>query len=98
MSGASFPCPLVAQLLQMLPGAQLVKCERSDWHSATFAGERVVVTLGHCDAQRAEDFAWLLPDAEFGLQGRFVADILVSDVLKSEDGAELTVEALILDE
>jgi hypothetical protein len=98
MSGAVSPCPLVAQLLQMLPGARLVKCERSDWHSATFAGERVVVKLAHPDVPRAEEFAIVLPEAEFTLQGRFVADILVSDVLKSEDGAELTVEALILDE
>ncbi len=98
MSGAARGCPLLAQLLQMLPDSRLVKCERHEWHSATFSGERVLVTLQQGTAQRIEDFARSLPDADFALPGRFVADIRVSQIAESDNAVELTLEALLLDE
>lgn len=98
MSSTASPCPLAARFRQMLPAAQLVKWECRNWHSATFSGQRLLMTLKHRDRQRAQDFARSLPNTEFSLPDRFVADIRVSDFVEREGGVDLTVEALLLDE
>jgi hypothetical protein len=98
MRSAGSTRTLVKRLVQMLPDSRLVKCEGRDWHSLGFSGEHVIARLELGDAARAQHVAKVLPDAEFSLSGRFVADILVSDVVESEGGVILTIEALLLDE
>jgi hypothetical protein len=98
MTGMASPCPLAEQFLQLLPAVQLVKWECQDWHSATFSGQRLMMTLAHHDLQRAQVFARSLSDAEFSLQDQFVADVLVREFVESERGVDLTVEALLLDQ
>jgi hypothetical protein len=92
---------LEAALLAMLPDARLTGCKRSAWHSATFSGERVVVSLELQGPERdsaAEAFTKILPETEFQLRKQFVADISVSEQHALPGAIALTVEALLLDE
>jgi hypothetical protein len=101
MIGAATPCALATSLLDRLPGAKLALHQRQEWHSLTFTGERHVIQLRleTADARRqAERFAAALPEVEFTLPRRFVADILVSRIVETAGGVEITVEALVLEE
>lgn len=94
-------CPLTRAVINLLPGAAVVGCKRQAWHSATFSGERVILTLtleGADSGLRYQHFAKELPEAEFTLRRQCVADILVTGQIERADGLEVTVEALLIDE
>lgn len=101
MSNQLRTCSLSKALLALLPGAEIASRKQTPWHSATFSGERIIIVLklvGDDPAERATAFTKALPDTEFSLRRQLVADIFVSEIQPLEDGALLTVEALLLDE
>jgi hypothetical protein len=88
-------------LLMLIPGSILDNVSRCDWHSATFTGERIVLTLrvsGENALQKARALQALLPDHEFELSRWLVADILVSNIETMDSSVSITIEALLLRE
>ncbi|WP_241126858.1 hypothetical protein [Novosphingobium terrae] len=65
------------------PESELISHAERPWASATFSGTRHTITLsfaGDPGIAAAESFIALLPDHEFHLPGRLVADAGVSEV------------------
>ena len=96
MSGCLF-CKAIANLL---PGTVVARRVARDWHSATFSGQRLVITL-HTDADHPAlaEFVQTISDHEFALAGILVADIAVTAHSGNADGStHLILEALLLDE
>ena len=91
---------LIDALAEMLPAAIIEQVTRTDWHSATFSGERCCIKIilpGENAAARANEFAAALPDCEFDLRRYIVADIIATDIAQRGGDVTLTVEALLLD-
>lgn len=89
--------PLLRALQVALPDATLTLLRCRDWYSMTYSGERAEfsVRLKGEDAQaRLEALARQLPEREFALPGRIVADIIVIGI----EGATAFAEALLLDD
>ncbi len=90
---------LSAALQAMLPGAIMEQVDRTDWHSATFAGEQITMILtlpGEPAMQRVKQFAQNLPDQEFALPGWFVADIVAAHIEELADSTRIIIEALLI--
>lgn len=68
------------------------------WVSATFSGARHMVTL--IGERSAGIEAWIagLPEAEFGLRGHLVADLVVKRVSRDGDTVTAEIEALTVEE
>lgn len=91
--------PLIAALLQQIDSACCVHCTMRDWHSSTFSGSRLTMSIGLTGQDavaRLSAFASALPDIEFNLPGMFVADIVAHAVEPMADGGRLSIEALVL--
>lgn len=91
----------VDQLLALIPGAAIGELTERQWHSATFAGMRMVfqIIITGLDAPaRAAAAASALPDHEFMLTRHFVADVTAQLLSRSSRRAVLGVEALLLQE
>ena len=91
-------CALSQALVALAPGAVVTRRVERDWHSATFAGKRVMLDLVW-DAALAEveAFAAMLSEHEF--VDLLVADILVARQTKAAGGAAmLCIEALLLED
>ena len=73
--------------------ALLLRSRSRPWVSATFQGSRHRVWLATPDTDAARAWIAALPEAEFHLPRQLVADLAAR-----RDGAELEVEALVLDE
>lgn len=73
--------------------ALLLASRSHPWASATFTGARHRLRLAVPDTDAARAWADALPEAEFRLPRQLVADVAVRRL-----GAELEVEALVLDE
>lgn len=101
MNPAEYKCSLARAVVRLLPGAEVVARQQRAWHSATFAGETVLLALrldASDGAARVAEFAKKLPEAEFNLPRQLVADIEVRD-WRLEDGAlMIDVAALLVDE
>lgn len=100
MSRKARPHSLVRALQKRLPDAVITVSHQTNWFSMTFAGERLemFVSLSGIDArQRLQQFADALPDAEFALPGKLVADIAIIKLVTDSNSAILSVEALVLD-
>lgn len=94
-------CCFADAVLGVLEGATLIKHNRQEWFSATFVGERHSLTLrltGADAALRAEAFAKAIAEHEFALPRRCVADVVVSGIAADWDGADILIEALVLEE
>ena len=96
---------LLSELLTIAgPFAQLVRHAERPWSSTTFSGARheFALTFEGMEAVAAgEQFIAALPDHEFQLRGRLVADAGVTSVEHSLiDGPRLAlgIELLVLDE
>lgn len=88
-------------LLEMLPGSRITKAVRTDWHSATFSGQRFCITCaldGGNAAERVRALQAMLPEHEFDLRRFVVADILVTEISEHADHVSFGVEALLLDD
>ncbi len=91
---------LADALTAILPGAIVVRTSAVDWHSAGLSGQRFEADLAlpDCDAATSvEQFANALPNFEFELGARFVADIGVDGVKKYAESCVVIVKALVLD-
>lgn len=91
-------CPLAKALCALAPGAVVTRRVERDWHSATFAGKRVMLDLAWDAAEvDVEAFAAMLGEHEFTTV--LVADILVARQAIAADGTTvLSIEALLLDD
>ena len=98
---ARVPKPtLIDAIAEMLPAAIVDSVSTTDWHSATFSGIRSCIKIilpGENAAERANEFAAILPDYEFDLRRYIVADIIVTGITECSGQVTLTVEALLLD-
>jgi hypothetical protein len=91
-------CALSKALCALAPGAVVTRRIERDWHSATFAGKRVVLDL-NWDAPPSvvTEFTAMLSEHEFA--DGLVADIIVARQSSAADGATvLSIEALLLDD
>jgi hypothetical protein len=85
-------------------GAELVSHGERPWASATFAGTRHSVALafqGNDGAAAADAFIAALPDHEFTMRGKLVADatiILVEQVYLPTPSVTVEAELLVLDD
>jgi hypothetical protein len=103
---ARHPSMRLLEAVLMLAGkeAELVCHAERPWASATFSGTRHSFTLSFTGADAvaaAEEFIAILPDHEFTLPGRLVADAGVNEVThKMHPQPSMVVEAdvLLLDE
>lgn len=71
------------------------------WCSALFEGRRHSITLridGADAAARQHGLVDGIGDAEWTLHGHFVADISIDDIRSSDDGAEVELSALTIEE
>lgn len=96
---------LLGEVLKLAgSSAQFVSHAERPWASATFSGARHSLRLafeGQPAIGRGEAFIAALPDHEFALPGRLVADATIAGVEHSLiDGPRMVVEAalLVLDE
>jgi hypothetical protein len=93
-------CALSRALVTMLPGAEIVKCVQTDWHSATFSGQRVLISVqvtGREFFANTRELLTNLPEHEFTLTRGIVADIAATKVTDKDDILRFDVEALVLD-
>jgi hypothetical protein len=100
--------PVAAQLLRALTTRMELQsekvlvsnCRSVDWQSLTFTGERHEISLRVAPPEAEQAVALLrdgLEDAEFGLRGHVVADLLIVAERVEPDGAVLVdLEALTL--
>jgi hypothetical protein len=87
-------CGLSNALCSLLPETVVTRRRETDWHSATFSGRRIVLSLRtNASATDIAAFTDALVDHEFSVPGLLVADIAVT----AQHGDALTVEALLLD-
>jgi hypothetical protein len=95
---------LLSELARLGSGAQLLRHAERPWSSSTFAGARHTFQLlfeGAAAIAGGEALIAALPDHEFNLYGRIVADATVVAAEHSlVDTPRLTIEAelLVLDE
>lgn len=100
MSRKTRPHAFVRALQKQMPDAVITVSRQTNWFSMTFAGERLemFVSLSGVDArQRLQQFADALPDADFALPGKLVADIAIIRLVTDSSSAILSIEALVLD-
>lgn len=93
--------PLARALGAMLPGSTICMVHQRPWHSLTFAGAQIRLSIavsGDGYANVARHFSEALPEHEFDLPNMLVADIAASDQVAAADAMILTVDALILDD
>lgn len=93
--------PLLAEVLRLAGDqAELLHHGERPWSSATFAGSRHILRLdfaGEAAMDAAEKFIAALPEHEFTLPGRIVADAQVTSVEQMAlPQPRMTVEAELL--
>ena len=101
MSSSTKSKGIVRALQQLLPAATLSLIHERPWHSLTFSGVQVCISLvlpGVRHADIAARFADELPEYEFNLRGQLVADIAVLETVVSESQRRLMIDALLLDD
>jgi hypothetical protein len=95
-------CAVTHALLLMLPEAEVTNRYERGWHSATFAGSRIMLVLAvpdDTDRARLEDFRKRLPEHDFALTRGFVADITIIGERKSaNEKSVFEIEVLLLDD
>ena len=93
-------CVLSKALCALAPGAVVTRRVERDWHSATFAGKRVMLDLlWDAPVTDVEAFAAMLSEHEFVDEDLMVADITVARQASAANGATvLSIEALLLDD
>ena len=86
------------------PEAQLVRHAETPWASVTFSGARHTIVLGF-EGEQAMDaadlFIFALPDHEFTISGRLVADATIRAVdqsMQPSPRVQVEAELLVLDD
>jgi hypothetical protein len=88
-------------LLALAGNSQITHMTEKPWHSATFAGVRLAITMllkGEDSKKHAKALKRMLPDYEFTLPRYFVADALAKSIAASGDDTMLEIEILMLEE
>lgn len=100
MSRGTKSSKLIRALHQLVPDAALSLIDERQWHSITFSGVRICVSMtlsvGHPPDFVAR-FKDELPEMEFDLSGQLVADIAVTGGVNCEGKVGLVIDALLLD-
>lgn len=92
---------LIRGLRRLLPNATMMVIHERPWRSLTFVGTQLclsVIMAGNPDESVIAEFITILPDYEFGLTGRLVADIAVTEIVTRDSQSRLTINALLLDD
>lgn len=100
MSGSVKSSGLIRALRQLVLGAALSVIDDQPWHSITFSGVRVCLSMRLPAGDQADfvsRFKSELPGIEFDLCGQLVADIEVIEEIICEDRIQLVISALLLD-
>lgn len=93
--------PLLHALRGILPDAEIRVIHERPWHSLTFSGAQIcmsVVLRGDGHAAKAEALDQALPSHQFELQGQLVADIAVVERSGNDSETYLLIDALVLDD
>jgi len=93
--------PLAEALCELLPGATIERIAERDWHSVTFAGWQLQISMqltGEEAESRAKLLGEMLPEHTFALPRHFVAEIALKDISKNTTGVAIVIEALLLEE
>jgi hypothetical protein len=95
-------CPISLALVAMLPNAAVTSRHERSWHSATFAGSRIMLCIAvPDDADHAVlvDFRKRLLDHDFALTRGFVADIaIIGERTSAGEKSVFEIEVLLLDD
>ncbi len=99
----SDPLPrLLAQLIERAgEGCSTLRASSRPWASALFQGRRHVITLSFEGTQAQEQaarFAQGIEEAEWNLPRHFVADITMDVRREQQDGVELELSALTIED
>lgn len=91
---------LLRALQPMLPEASFRIIHERPWHSLTFAGTQICISVQFAGvpADSVEHFMQRLPDHEFDLSGQLVADIAVTEACLVTGEQSLVIHALVLDD
>lgn len=91
---------LIRALRQILPDAAIAIIHERPWHSLTFSGIQLCLSVTFCDtyADYAAQFAGQLPELVFDLDRQLVADIAVIETASLTGKCRLLIDALILDD
>lgn len=101
MNEASKKRAFITAIIDLLPDAILEHVAQTDWYSATFGGDQLVLTIllqGDGAKKHAQNFSNILPDYEFDMPKSFVADAAVTRIEELDDGVRLNIEALLIDD
>ena len=100
MSRHSNASRLLRALQPMLPEASFRIIHERPWHSLTFAGTQICISVLVADSsmENAQHFMQYLPDHEFNLSGTLVADIAVTETCCDTGQQGLVIDALVLDD
>lgn len=92
---------LLRELRRLLPEATLSVIHERPWHSLTFTGAQVCISV-MLQSEKLPDFghrfAQELPEYEFSLRDQLVADIAVIEMAAGENPTRLMIDALLLDD
>ena len=100
MSGRTNTRALLHALRALLPGADINVLHERPWHSLTFCGTQLCLSVPIADAKmlgEAKILSQKLSEHEFVLSGQIVADISVTWAVVVEGAQCLIIDALLLD-
>lgn len=92
---------LTRALRHMLPDAEIAVTRQTPWHSLTFSGAQICISVkvkGTDYAVAAERFVQMLPQHKFDVRGQLVADIAVLERVEGVDETRLLIAALVLED
>lgn len=96
------PCiHLRRALLGRLEGATCTHCGHNHWHSATFSGLQLSLTIrleGADASRRLRAFLQMLAETDFDVPAYFVADIIGSKVTHDGEAAVAKIDALLIED
>ncbi len=91
---------LLRSISALLPSAEICLLSERPWHSLTFSGTQIELSAIISAADRSEvaaRFEQILPDGNFNVGNRFVADIAVTNSAAGYNVTRLVIHALLLD-
>ena len=100
MSGRTQSGALINALRNIIPAADISILHERPWHSLTFSGTQIGLSVQYSDATWQSDVAalsQLLSEQEFDLPRQIVADIGVTQAVIDKGAQCLIIDALLLD-
>ncbi|WP_397582595.1 hypothetical protein [Sphingorhabdus sp.] len=100
MSGRTQSGALINALRNIIPAADISILHERPWHSLTFSGTQIGLSVQYSDATWQSDVAalsQLLSEHEFDLPRQIVADIGVTHAVIDKGAQYLIIDALLLD-